>query len=133
MHDIHRSFWFPLLGLGFAIAGADKLMGQSGYRHMFRGWGWPHEARRLLGAGEFAGGVLLASDAGRQLGGLLLTTASTSVLTAELQRGETGRALPRGVLLLAALLAALPCRRATCPRTAGRHAAEPHERFNTGA
>ena len=107
-----RSFWFPLLGLGFAIAGADKLMGQSGYRRMFRGWGWSRESRRLLGAGEFAGGVLLASDAARQFGGLLLTTASASVLTSELRRGETNRALPRLVLLLAALLAALPSRRA---------------------
>lgn len=112
MTHAHRSFWFPLLGLGFAIAGADKLMGQSGYRHMFRGWGWSRESRRLLGAGEFAGGVLLANDAARQLGGLVLTTASTAVLTSELRRGEAGRALPRGALLLAAALAILPSRRA---------------------
>jgi hypothetical protein len=108
----HRSFWFPLLGLGFAVAGADKLLGQAGYRHMFRDWGWSREARLLIGASEFAGGVLVASDAARRLGGLLLTTASTSVLTSELQRGQTGRALPRGALLLAAVLAALPGRRA---------------------
>lgn len=105
-----RSFFFPLLGLGFAIAGADKLMGQTGYRQMFRGWGWSRESRRLLGAGEFAGGVLLASETARRLGGLVLTTASTSVLTSELRRGETTRALPRGALLLGALLAALQSR-----------------------
>jgi hypothetical protein len=39
---------------------------------------------------------------------LLLTLASSAVLTAELRRGETERALPRGALLLAAALAALP-------------------------
>lgn len=107
-----RSFWYPLLGLGFAIAGADKLLGASGYRRMFRGWGWSRDERRLLGAGEFAGGVLLASETARHLGGLVLTTASSSVLTSELRRGETGRALPRAALLLAALLAAWPGRRA---------------------
>lgn len=106
-----RSFWFPLLGLGFAIAGADKMMGESGYRRMFRDWGWSRQSRRLIGAGEFAGGVLLATETARQLGGLVLTTASTSVLTSELSRGETCRALPRGALLLAALLAVLPSRR----------------------
>jgi hypothetical protein len=39
---------------------------------------------------------------------LLLTLASSAVLTAELRRDETERALPRGALLLAAALAALP-------------------------
>lgn len=107
-----RSFWYPLLGLGFAIAGADKLLGQSGYRHMFRGWGWSRESRRLLGASEFAGGVLLASESARHLGGMILAGASASVLTSELRRGESNRALPRGALLLAALLAALPSRSA---------------------
>ena len=108
----HRSFWLPLLGLGFAIAGADKLLGVGGYRRLFRDMGWSAQSRRLVGAGEFAGGVLLASETARQLGALLLTTTSASMLTAELDRGETGRAMPRGLLLLAALLAALPARRA---------------------
>jgi hypothetical protein len=103
----------PLLGLGFALAGADKLLGVRGYRRMFRGWGWSRTARQLVGAGEFAGGVLLASPSARQLGGLVLTAASTSVLTSELRRGESARVLPRFALLMAALLAALPARRAS--------------------
>lgn len=107
-----RSLFYPLLGLGFAIAGADKLMGQRGYRQMFRGWGWSGESRRVLGASEFAGGVLIASESGRRLGGLVLAGASASVLVSELRRGQTSRAMPRGALLLGATLAVL------CPRNA---------------
>ena len=118
-----RSFWYPLLGLGFAIAGADKLMGQRGYRQMFRDWGWSPESRRLLGAAEFAGGVLVSSEMARPLGGVVLAAASASVLTSELCRGETNRALPRGALLLASLLAVLP----------SRSADDPQERLNTVA
>ncbi len=103
-----RPFWFPLLGLGFAIAGADKLLGACGYQRMFRDWGWSRNARCLVGASEFAGGGPLASTAARRCGGLLLTAASTSMLTSELQRGESDRALPRSLLLFAAVLAALP-------------------------
>lgn len=113
MHHRHRPFWFPLLGLGFALAGADKLLGVGGYRRMFREWGWSRDARRMVGAGEFAGGVLLASATARQLGGLVLSAASGSVLSSELRRGESGRALPRSLLLVAAMLAMLPSRKAT--------------------
>jgi hypothetical protein len=62
---------------------------------------------QLVGACEFAGGVLVASKLGRRLGGLALTAASTAVLTAEVERSETERALPRLALLAAAVLAAL--------------------------
>jgi hypothetical protein len=103
-----KPFWLPLLGLGFALAGADKLLGLSGYRRLFGHWGWSPEAMRLVGAAEFAGGVLVASSAGRRLGGLTLTAASTAVLTAEIERAETERALPRLALLIAAVVASLP-------------------------
>src|SRR6185312_2692228 len=103
-----RAFWFPLLGLGFAVAGADKLLGQKGYRRLFRAWGWSVESMRLIGAAEFAGGVLVASPIARRLGGLLLTAASTAVLTAELERREDDRAVPRLALLFAAAVASLP-------------------------
>jgi hypothetical protein len=101
-----RPFWFPLLGLGFAIAGADKLLGLTGYRRLFSYLGLSEQAMGLIGAGEFAGGVLVASRAGRSVGGLLLTMASTAVLTAELRKGEDQLALPRSVLLLASVIAA---------------------------
>jgi hypothetical protein len=103
-----KPFWFPLLGLGFALAGADKLLGQPGYRRLFGHWGWSPDAMKLVGALEVAGGVLIASTWGRRLGGLALTTASTAVLTAEMERAETKRAVPRLALLAAAILAAMP-------------------------
>lgn len=105
-HRTHRPFWFPLLGLGFAVAGADKVLGSSGYRRLFQRLGFSEQAMGLIGTGEFAGGVLVASLAGRRLGGLLLTMASTAVLTAELRKGDDQLALPRTILLAASALAA---------------------------
>jgi hypothetical protein len=102
-----HAFWFPLLGLGFALAGADKLLG-SGYRGLFRQWGWTEDEMRAVGGAELAGGVLIASEAARRLGGLVLTAISTAMLTAELRRGESERAAPRFALLVAAALAACP-------------------------
>jgi hypothetical protein len=67
---------------------------------------------RGIGAGEFIGGVLVACPPAQRLGALLVTLASSAVPTAELRRDETERALPRGALLLAAALAALPSRKA---------------------
>ena len=37
--------WFPLLGLGFAAAGADKLLGTRAYDQLFAKWGWSECAR----------------------------------------------------------------------------------------
>ena len=101
-----KSFWFPLLGLGFAVAGADKVFGSSGYLQMFRRLGLSDTAMSLIGAGEFAGGVLVASNSGRRLGGLILTMASTAVLTSEMRQGDDRLALPRSLLLLSSVIAA---------------------------
>ncbi|MBN8899446.1 MAG: hypothetical protein BGO51_07430 [Rhodospirillales bacterium 69-11] len=101
-----KPVWFPLLGLGFALAGADKMFGQSGYRRLFRHLGLSEQAMRVVGMGEFAGGVLVSSAHGRRLGGLLLTMASTAVLTSELRKGTEQLAIPRAALLLAAVAAA---------------------------
>jgi hypothetical protein len=100
--------WFPLLGLGFAVAGADKLLGMRGYERLFAKWGWSEPARQLIGAGEFIGGVLVASNGLRHLGACLLTAVSTAMLTAEVDRQELDMALPRSILLLAAASALLP-------------------------
>lgn len=100
-----------LLGLGFAVAGADKMLGITGYRRLFRHWGWSRQSMRAIGVGELVGGASLLCPPSRRLGGLLLTAVSTAVLTAELRRGEAERALPRGALLLAAALCTLPQRR----------------------
>ena len=100
--------WFPLLGLGFAVAGADKLLGMGAYERLFAQWGWSASARQMIGAGEFLGGVFVTSRRMRHLGGWLLTAASTAMLTAEMDRQERDLALPRFVLLLAAASALLP-------------------------
>jgi DoxX-like family len=100
-----NSFWFPLLGLGFAIAGADKILGVRGYEALFERWGWPQSVMRLIGLGEFAGGVLVASRRHRWHGGMLLTATSGAVLTKELSRGDTDLATPRLALLLASIAA----------------------------
>jgi uncharacterized membrane protein YphA (DoxX/SURF4 family) len=112
--------WTVLLGLAFAIAGADKLFAVDGYRRLFRQWGWSQQAMRGIGAGEVVGGVLLGCPAAQRLGGLVLTTICSAVLTAELQRGEAERAVPRSALLLVAAISALqsaPPQRAVRVRT----------------
>jgi uncharacterized membrane protein len=101
-----------LLGLGFVVTGADKMLGLRGYRRLFRDWGWSRQTMRVVGAAELLGGTALLCPPGRRMGALLLTTISTAVLTAEVRRGEMERALPRGALLLAAVLCALPGRKA---------------------
>jgi uncharacterized membrane protein YphA (DoxX/SURF4 family) len=100
--------WFPILGLGFAVAGADKLLGLGAYDRLFAKWGWSEGARQLVGASEFAGGVLVASERGRPLAGWLLTMISAAMLSAEIDRNERDLALPRFVLMLAAATALLP-------------------------
>jgi uncharacterized membrane protein len=102
---------FPILGAAFALAGVDKLLGIRGYRRMFRHWGWTRSAMRLVGGSEVAGGLLLASPQTRALGGIVLATVSASVLAAELRRAEPKLALPRLVLLGAALAAICPAAR----------------------
>ncbi len=102
--------WFPFLGLSFAVAGADKLLGLGVYERLFAKWGWSDGARRLVGAGEFAGGVLVASERYRHVGGWLLTTVSAAMLSAEIDHDERDLALPRFVLMLAAATALLPWR-----------------------
>lgn len=103
----HRkhSFWFPLLGLGFALAGADKLVGAQGYENLFQRWGWRKDTMRAVGLAEFLGGVLVATRRYRQRGGMLLTAASTAVLTKEVSRQDTALAAPRVALLLASVAA----------------------------
>lgn len=100
-----HSFWFPLLGLGFAVAGADKILGLRGYERLFERWGWSDEVMRAVGFAEFAGGVLVATRRHRRRGGILLTAASTAVLTKELNQEDTGNAMPRLGLLLASVAA----------------------------
>ena len=102
--------WFPLLGLAFAIAGADKLYGQRGYRVMFRHWGWSERRMRAVGLAELAGGSMLMCPAPyvRRTGGAVLVAASGTMLAAELSHHEGKLGAPRLALLVAAATALLP-------------------------
>jgi hypothetical protein len=102
------SKWFPLVGLGFAVSGADKILGLGGYERLFADLGWSQTARKLLGAAEFLGGVMISSTYRRMLGGLVLVGASSAMLTAEVRRNQSDLALPRLLVLLAAATALIP-------------------------
>ena len=105
--DTH-SHWFALLGLGFAAAGVNKLIGLGGYDRLAKHWGWSRQNMRSLGAVEFTGGLLVATPPTRRLGGALLSATSAYVMATELQNSDEGLSLARGGLLLAALTALLP-------------------------
>jgi hypothetical protein len=107
MRGRKQSFWFPLLGLGFSVSGADKLLGLRDYEDLFKRWGWPKNIMRLVGAAEFVGGVLISSRSQRRRGGMLLAATSGAMLAQEMQHGESDLALPRFALLLASVAAIL--------------------------
>jgi hypothetical protein len=96
-----------LLGLGFAVAGFDKLVGVTPYRNLARHWGWSDGDMRALGAAELAGGALVAWHPTRRLGGALLAAASAAALVEELQHRDNELALPRFGLFTAAMLATI--------------------------
>ncbi len=98
------SYLFPALGAAFAVAGADKIIGR-GYASMFQHLGWSRGGMRAVAAAEMAGGALLAAGSTRRLGGAILAATSATVLTSELRYGDGQLALPRTMLLLAALAA----------------------------
>ena len=102
-----RSILYPALGLAFAVAGADKLMGDAGYDRMFRRFGWPRGAQRLEASAEVLGGLLIAAPPTRRLGGIVLAGASGAVLASEVKGGTAALAVPRLLLLAAALTAVM--------------------------
>ncbi len=99
------SYLFPLLGAAFAVAGADKIIGNRGYASMFRHLGWSRGGMRTVAAAEMAGGALLAAGSTRRLGGAILAATSATVLASEMRHGDGELALPRSMLLVAALAA----------------------------
>lgn len=98
---------FPILGISFAIAGLDKLIGLKPYRRLARHWEWRQEDMRALGVAEMAGGAMVAWPRTRRFGGLLLAAASAAAFVAEAQHRDTLLAIPRAGLMLAALTAVL--------------------------
>jgi hypothetical protein len=101
------SFAFKLLGVAFAVAGIDKLIGVKPYRQLAQHWDWHEDDMRALGGAELAGGVLLTCPATRRVGGVVLAAASAAALVAEAQHRDIALVVPRGGLMLAALLAAV--------------------------
>ena len=47
------SLIYPLLGAAFAVAGADKMSGQTGYEGMFRHLGWSRGGMQAGAMREF--------------------------------------------------------------------------------
>ncbi len=103
-----RSLWFSVLGLAFAVAGADKLFSQRGYTRMFRNWGWTTNQMQAVGVAELVGGVLVAPASTRVLGGGILLATCSIVLSEELRHAESRHGAPRLALLLAAATALYP-------------------------
>ena len=95
--------WFPALGAAFAVAGADKIIGTRGYSRLCRHLGWRGTGKRVVAAAEGAGGALLAARSTRVLGSAVLAATSATVLASEVRHGDGKLALPRAVMLMAAL------------------------------
>ncbi len=96
---------FRILGLGFAVAGASKLLRLNVQQRLFQRWGWSVSAMQTMGAIELIGGLLMSGRGTRQLGGAALTASSVAALANELDHGQEMLAPARLVLLLGALAA----------------------------
>lgn len=96
---------YALLGAAFAVAGADKLVGNEDYEEMFEDLGWSPEGMKAVAAAEIAGGLLLGFRSTRRVGAAVLAGTSAAVLTSELKHERTTLAGPRGLLLAASLMA----------------------------
>ena len=105
------SGFFTVLGAAFAVAGADKIIGNRGYARMFNHLGWSKAGLRGVAVAEMLGGALLAAGSTRRLGGAIAAATSATVLASEVRRGDTELAVPRGLLMAAALWALFARRR----------------------
>jgi hypothetical protein len=94
-----------LVGLGMALAGADKLAEDPRYDRLYAHWGWSRGQMRAAAAAELVGGLLMAFRRTRRAGGMLMAGASVPQLTAELSHGDGQLALARTGVLAVALAA----------------------------
>lgn len=92
-----------VIGAGVAMAGADKLLGSRAYEGMFRHLGWSEAEMRKVGGAEVLGGLLMTLRQTRRLGAAIVCAASTTVLIAEISKGDGRLAASRAGVLLAAL------------------------------
>ncbi len=103
MAQIER-YLTPALGAAFAVAGADKIIGNRGYARMFRHLGWSRGGMRAVALAEVVGGAMLGARSTRRLGGAVLSATSAAVLASEVRHGDGKLAGPRALLMLAALI-----------------------------
>lgn len=101
------NYLMTLLGGAIALAGSDKLAGNRDYSRMFRHLGWSDDLMKLTAIAETAGGVLMIPRTTRRLGGAIVAAVSSSVIVSEIRHGETKLAIPRGLVLVAGLVAML--------------------------
>jgi hypothetical protein len=101
------SYLFPALGAAVALTGGDKLAGLPAYDNMFHHLGWSRDNMQAAAVGELAGGLLMIPSSTRRVGAALVAATSAAVLASEMRHGETKLALPRGLILLVALVAAV--------------------------
>ena len=101
------SYLFPALGAAVALAGFDKLAGERGYRRMFGHLDWSPDQARAAAVAECAGGLLMMPRATRRLGGAAVAAASLALLASEIRHRDPKLAVPRGLVLAAALAAVL--------------------------
>lgn len=94
---------YPITGVSIAVAGADKLLGDRAYKRLFKDLGWSQADMQKVGGAEVLGGLLMVLKPTRRLGGAIVFAASTTMLLAEIRRGDTKLAVPRTAVLLAAL------------------------------
>ena len=95
----------PLVGLGMAAAGLDKLSGDQSYVSLYRSWGWSQREMRRAAYAEVVGGLLMAPRRTRPLGGVILGIASFFQLAAEVRNRDNGLAAARTGILGACVAA----------------------------
>ncbi len=96
---------YPVVGAAIAVAGGDKLVGNRGYKGMFRNLGWSDEAMRAIAAAEVVGGLMMIPRSTRRFGAALVAAISAAVLVSEIRDGDPKLAASRGAVLVAAVAA----------------------------
>jgi uncharacterized membrane protein YphA (DoxX/SURF4 family) len=102
-HPVRK--WFALVGLGFGLAGASKVLAFRPQRLLFRSWGWPDDVMLIVGGLELGGAVLMTGRRTRHLGAATVAATSVAVLSAEIEHGQNSLTPGRLLMLLAAATA----------------------------
>ncbi len=94
-----------LLGLSFAAMGLLKLLGLEA--RIFRRWGLSNRQLRHVGLAELGGAALVSARETRSIGAAGLAGLSAVMLAAEIRNHEVELVVPRTLLLLVAIGAAI--------------------------